>query len=65
MESFKTNLLHYFVNRPVRKELQNKQLFDDKLIATFKNDFKIFIKQYVLSIKGYDMKLYGPTQELQ
>jgi hypothetical protein len=39
--------------------------FDDKLTEAFKQEFKKFIKRYVLTIKGYNIDLYGLQRELE
>jgi hypothetical protein len=46
------------------EELRKKKEFDQDLINRFVKDLKQFIKTYVLSIQGYDIKQYGSPNEL-
>jgi F-type H+-transporting ATPase subunit alpha len=64
-DAFKKELISYFKTSPSRKQLINAKAFDDKLSQSFKQEFKKFIKRYVLTIKGYNFNLYGSQSELE
>jgi hypothetical protein len=56
-------LIAYLQKLPFRAELKQKMAFDQDLINRFVSKLKAFVKTYVLSIQGYDMKQYGSPAE--
>jgi F-type H+-transporting ATPase subunit alpha len=64
-DAFKKELIAHFKTSPSRKQLSQTKTFDDKLTQAFKQEFKKFIKHYVLTIKGYNFDQYGSKSELE
>ncbi|MDR2369594.1 MAG: F0F1 ATP synthase subunit alpha [Mycoplasmataceae bacterium] len=62
-DDFKVQLIAYLQKLPFRAELKQKMAFDQDLINRFVSKLKAFVKTYVLSIQGYDMKQYGSPAE--
>ncbi|MDR0674849.1 MAG: F0F1 ATP synthase subunit alpha [Mycoplasmataceae bacterium] len=63
-EDFKLQLIPHLQKITLTEELRKKKEFDQDLINRFVKDLKQFIKTYVLSIQGYDIKQYGSPNEL-
>ncbi|MDR3257446.1 MAG: F0F1 ATP synthase subunit alpha, partial [Mycoplasmataceae bacterium] len=63
-DDFKLQLINHFSKSPLRKKLVEIKSFDESLRVSFVNEIKTFIKNYVVGIKDYDMKLYGLPSEL-
>jgi hypothetical protein len=57
-------LINHFAKLPLRDKLVQAQAFDESLRISFINEIKSFIKNYVIGIKDYDIKLYGLSSEL-
>jgi F-type H+-transporting ATPase subunit alpha len=64
-DAFKHELIAYFKNSKVRKELDKTKTMDDKITQQLRQEFKKFIKQFVLSIKDYNFDTYGSRSELE
>ncbi|GHU33089.1 hypothetical protein FACS1894166_07780 [Bacilli bacterium] len=58
-------MINHFAKLPIRKELETKKAFDEKLTKDFINEYKKFIKNFTVGIKSYDIKLYGASSELE
>ncbi|MDR3329838.1 MAG: F0F1 ATP synthase subunit alpha [Mycoplasmataceae bacterium] len=63
-DDFKAQLINHFAKLPLRDKLVQAQAFDESLRISFINEIKSFIKNYVIGIKDYDIKLYGLSSEL-
>jgi F-type H+-transporting ATPase subunit alpha len=64
-DAFKHELIAYFKNSKARQELAKTKALDDKIIQQLRQEFKKFIKQFVLSIQDYNFDTYGPKSELE
>jgi F-type H+-transporting ATPase subunit alpha len=64
-DDFKTQLITHLQKLPLREQLNKTKEFNQELIDGFIKDFKLFIKNYVLGIEGYDIKQYGSPSELE
>lgn len=65
IDEFKTYVLDHFKGNILRKYLSTKKSFDEKLIISFKNEFKKIVKNFIGMIKNYKLTDYGTIEELK
>ena len=60
---FCDDLIFNFKKSKLRKQLDTKKAFSEKLLTSFTNEIKKYIHKYVSSIKDYQINNYGSKEE--
>ncbi len=65
METFKNQLLDHFKKAAFLNEIEKNQKIDSSTLKVIHAEFKKFIKDFVKTIKDYQMDYYGDSKELE
>ena len=65
METFKTQMLDHFKKAVFLNEIEKSQKIDSSTLKVMHAEFKKFVKDFVKTIKDYQMDYYGDSKELE
>ncbi len=63
--TYKNSLLEYFKDHSLAKQLSKSLNFNEEIIASFKNEFKIFTTKFTDKIPNYKQQMYSNLKDVK